>query len=257
MSDKRLTFAAKAKKWATDQNIHGIQAFSRYVMFTFVECLAKTNKDFIFKGGNLLWIYVRTPRHTIDLDFVTKMLADLSELRSAIEAACAAGIEKGINFRVRALKEVKKDPHGGASVTIAYNTDEGANNVFDIDVVYRLPTIFCQIPSPLDTKTKISSATIENILLDKITTMARFKGGNTRMKDIDDVWRIMNSSVVIDWKIISQELERRNSSFEIKMDWVNVETAASWERHVKRYKDLPKTLEEAFTEIRIWLQANL
>lgn len=71
MADKKLTFAAKAKKWATEKDTHGVQAFSRYVMFTFVECLAETSNDFIFKGGNLLWLYIRTPRHTIDLDFAT------------------------------------------------------------------------------------------------------------------------------------------------------------------------------------------
>jgi hypothetical protein len=257
MPDRKLTFTAKSKEWAREQNIHGVQAFSRYVMFTFLECLAETSKDFIFKGGNLLWLYIRTPRHTIDLDFATKSLAGLADLRKVIETACAASKEKGIHFRVKSIKEIEKKPHGGAAISIEYQTEEGASNVFSVDIVYKIPTKFRSLPSPLGSKIKIPSATVENILLDKLTTMAHFKGGNTRMKDIDDVWRIMNSSVGVDWKIVAQELEKRDDSIEIQKSWVNVETAAAWERHIKRYKDLPKSLEKALSEIGRWLQANL
>ena len=57
---KSQTFRARAKSWAAKQKLHGPQAFFRFVVFTYLDCLAKESDEFIFKGGNLLWLY--TPR---------------------------------------------------------------------------------------------------------------------------------------------------------------------------------------------------
>jgi len=65
------TFLAQAKSWATRNKLFGKQAFLRHVIFQFVEQLNAISDDFIFKGGNLLWVYLHTPRTTIDLDLST------------------------------------------------------------------------------------------------------------------------------------------------------------------------------------------
>lgn len=57
-------------------NLHGPHAFLRFVMLVFVERLNQTSDEFIFKGGNLLWVCIKTPRATLDVDFVTRSLSD-------------------------------------------------------------------------------------------------------------------------------------------------------------------------------------
>ncbi len=48
-------FLAKAKSWSAKNKLLGPQAFLKYVIFTYVEALNEQSKEFIFKGGNLLW----------------------------------------------------------------------------------------------------------------------------------------------------------------------------------------------------------
>ena len=71
MPDKPNPFLKRARKWAKENNLSGSQAFLRYVIFNFVESINAVSIDFVFKGGNLLWLYIKTPRATVDLDFST------------------------------------------------------------------------------------------------------------------------------------------------------------------------------------------
>jgi len=64
MSDKEKRFVVRARNWARKHGLFGTQGFFRYVMFLFIETLAKVSNDFVFKGGNLLWMYIKTPRAT-------------------------------------------------------------------------------------------------------------------------------------------------------------------------------------------------
>jgi hypothetical protein len=43
------------------------------------------------------------------------------------------------------------------------------------------------------------SASVENIIADKVAACIRFGAGNTRMKDFDDLWRLSQSKVTVDW----------------------------------------------------------
>jgi len=76
MLKREKTFYQKAKSWAAKQKLFGQSAFSRFVMMTFVDRLNVVTDEFVFKGGNLLWVYIRTPRATIDVDLVTKTIND-------------------------------------------------------------------------------------------------------------------------------------------------------------------------------------
>jgi hypothetical protein len=67
MTKQNKTFYQKAKSWAARHKLHGHSAFSRYVMMTFVDRLNQVSDEFIFKGSNLLWIYIKTPRSTPDI----------------------------------------------------------------------------------------------------------------------------------------------------------------------------------------------
>jgi hypothetical protein len=67
-----------------------------------------------------------------------------------------------------------------------------------VDLVYALSTDAHEIDSPIHPEIKILSATIENIIVDKISACHRFGSGNSRMKDFDDLWRLSQSLLEIE-----------------------------------------------------------
>ena len=83
-----------------------------------------------------------------------------------------------IFFSVQSFKEIEQERKQGATVTIAYKTEQGANNCFDIDIVYALPCENHEINSPIHKELKIKTATIENIISDKVSACHRFGSGN-------------------------------------------------------------------------------
>lgn len=251
------TFLARARSWATKRGLFGPQAFLRYVMFTFLDCLFEETDEFIFKGGNLLWLYVKTPRHTIDLDLVTRSSKRTEKIKELLKNACVRSKEKGITFHLISFEEIEKQGSMGSAATIEYKTKEGASNTFDLDIVYSLPTKSKLLVSPIDETHKIRGSSIEEIIADKVTACHRFRGGNTRMKDYDDLWRISKSDLAIKWTTVKRLLKAREVPSLIDMIWINSETSASWSRHRRRYKDLPIDLKNVFSGINTWLRKNL
>jgi hypothetical protein len=49
-------------------------------------------------------------------------------------------------------------------------------------------------------------------------------------------------------------LKARKISAELKDEWRNPVMEQDWQRHVKRYKDLPLELKTIFSEVNIWLK---
>ncbi len=247
----KTSFRSRAKAWAAKESIHGPQAFFRFVIFTYLDCLSKSSDEFVFKGGNLLWLYIRTPRETIDLDLVTRKVRDTSKIKDLLERA-SRGAE-GIEFKVISIKEVTAEGEAGAAVTIGYSTEDGASNKFDLDIVYVLPTRSTKIQSPLPGREELTAATIENIVGDKIATCHRFGGGNTRMKDYDDLWRLASENRQINWKVVDDILAERGFPRKILLEWLNDEMEAQWKRHSRNYKDLPNDLVTVMKAINGWL----
>ncbi len=96
------------------------------------------------------------------------------------------------------------------------------------------------------------AASVENIICDKVSAAHQFKSGNTRMKDFDDLWRIMVSNIEVDSKKISNLFSEREVPVELKLEWVPF-LEDSWKRHRKSYKDIPADLAKVFTDINTWL----
>ncbi len=254
---KDKSFIPRAKSWASRKGLFGPQAFFRYVAFTFVECLSDETEEFICKGGYLLWLYINTPRQTIDLDLVTLKTNATDKVRAALEKGCKRGKEKGVSFKVLSLKEVTQENEKGASVTIGYRTDDGASNKFDIDIVYIIPTLWKSIPSPISEETQIRGATIENIIVDKLSACHQFQGGNTRMKDYDDLWRISKSNIAIHWVTVKENLEIRGIPLVLNRDWINSELELAWNRHIAKYEDLPQELKDLFKTTNRWISRGI
>lgn len=68
-------------KWKIETGEHGPRAMTRFVIIQFVEGLQLVAPDrYIFKGGNLLWHYIKTPRSTVDVDFATDIVLEIDQV---------------------------------------------------------------------------------------------------------------------------------------------------------------------------------
>ena len=193
----------------------------------------------------------------MDLDLITLRADNTDRVKALLESGCRRGKEKGISFRLVSLKEVSQQGEKGASVTMEYKTEDGAANTFDLDIVYVLSTNWKTLPSPIESGVEIRGATLEHIIVDKIATCHRFGGGNTRMKDFDDLWRISKSDQEIDWKKVKEGLTKNGLLPVLKKKWINAETTAAWERHIKKYKDLPDSLDKLISAVNSWLKREI
>lgn len=252
--DERKTILAKARAWAAKNKLFGAQAFFRYVILSFIENLNQISDDFVFKGGNLLWVYIGTPRSTIDLDFATLKINSHDKVKEALEAACK--LKGEIRFSLISFKEIEQEVKSGCVATISYATDQGASNRFSIDVVYALDTDHHVIKSPIHEIQKIRSATIENIIADKLAACHRYGSGNTRMKDFDDLWRLSQSGVEVRSGKLNELLKARKISPELNEAWIADDIERAWDMHSSRYKDLPKDLRKIFRMVNEWLRKN-
>ena len=219
------------------------------MMLNFLDGIQGISDEFVFKGGNLLWHYIDTPRETIDLDLVTVTINSHLEVKRLIEASFKYFEE--INFSIKEFKEIDSINEIGSRVIIGYQTILGQRNQFSIDIVYAIPTDISTVKSTLNGGS-CRSASIENIISDKLAASHRFKSGNTRMKDFDDLWRISKSSIKIDSDKLKSILITRKVSASLDFQWV-LYLEESWKRHSKSYRDIPSDLEVVFKAINSWL----
>ena len=248
MKDKSLS--REFDDWKKENKQHGRQAFSRFIMLKFLDAISNLSDEFIFKGGNLLWHYIKTPRQTIDLDLATVKLNSHIQVREVIEKTQSYYPE--INFFIKDFVEVNEEPYLGSSIIIGFTTQTGQKNQFNIDIVYSLPTDFAMVKSTISLK-YYKSASIENIITDKIKAAYRFKGGNTRMKDFDDLWRISKSKTLIDKLKLSRLMKDKGNVYCLDTQWIEF-LQSHWKRHAKSYKDIPGSLEQVFNDINSWLK---
>ncbi len=244
-----MVFNSEFDKWKTENNQHGRQAFSRFIMLKFLDGLQDTCDDFVFKGGNLLWHYIGTPRETIDLDLATVNLQSHLEIRKTLEESFRK--HDDVKYSIKEFRELDGVNEVGAAIIIAFITKTSQRNQFSIDIVYALPTDIVKLKSTLD-GAKRNAASIENIICDKLAAANQFKSGNTRMKDFDDLWRIIDSGIKVDFVKLKRLLAKREIPSCLDKEWV-IFLSDSWTRHVKSYKDIPRRLEDVFQKINEWL----
>jgi hypothetical protein len=176
-------FLARAKSWAAKRKLLGPQAFLKYVMFTYLDALNRETEEFVFKGGNLLWAYIETPRATVDLDLSTLEEDDDGYVRTLLERVTRA---EGIMFHLESFQPTEA-------------------------------------------------------------------GGNTRMKDFDDLWRIAKSSRQIDARKLGRILSARKTDSSMNSSWISEPMRKAWKSHRAKYRDLPEELEDLFREVNDWL----
>ncbi len=92
---KTKTVLAEAKPWAVKRGLFGTQAFLKYVILRFTENLNQVSDELIFRGGNLLWVYIGTPRATIDLDLATLKNGVCSRAPARFDPGQRVWVERG------------------------------------------------------------------------------------------------------------------------------------------------------------------
>jgi len=142
-----------------------------------------------------------SPRATVDLDFTTKKLSVHGTVKAVLEESGKIG-EPDISYRIIQFEEITQQGMAGASVQVEFKTNDGARNLFNLDIFYAIGSEETELESPMEKQSKILISKIEGIIADKIISSHRFKGGNTRMKDFDDLGRISRSGQKIEGRLV-------------------------------------------------------
>jgi len=245
-------FKKNFSKWKTETGEHGPRAMTRFVIMEFVEGLQRVAPDkYIFKGGNLLWHYIKTPRSTVDVDFATESNIETNVVVSDFSSVVSEGCE----FKVRDYKLVESDEKSGLAVQMEFISEEGSSNPFGVDIVFAIKTHSRKIKLA---NTLITAASLENIIVDKVAACHRFGGGNTRMKDFDDLFRIANTKQKVDSKLLGKLSKDRGIDLKLDKKWVNNPMKALWSEYTQKkvYKDaadLPKDMDQLIEYINEFL----
>lgn len=241
MELKMGNFKKNFAKWKTETSEHGPRAMTRFVIMQFVEGLQSVAPDrYIFKGGNLLWHYIKTPRSTVDVDFATDIEFEIDQVLKDFSSVQTDGCA----FSVTTHNAVENDEKSGLAVQMKFITEEGSTNPFGIDVVFAVKTHSKRIKLA---NTQVTAASLENIIVDKVAACHRFAGGNTRMKDFDDLYRIAKANQKVDAKLIQKIATERDIELSLAPKWINRRMQEAWEEYTQKkvYKDasdLPKDL---------------
>ncbi len=198
------TFKKNFAKWKIETGENGPRAMTRFVIIQFVEGLQSVAPDrYIFKGGNLLWHYINTPRSTVDVDFATDIKIEIGQVLRDFSSVQT----KGCTFLVKSHHAVETHEKSGLAVQMEFLTEEGSTNPFGIDVMFAVKTHSKKIKLA---NSQVTAASLENIIVDKVAACHRFAGGNTRMKDFDDLYRITRANQKVDAKLIQKIAAERN-----------------------------------------------
>lgn len=238
--------------WRQENNEFGNSAFNRFMMAKFLAGLNDVAPGkYVFKGGNLLWHYIGTPRPTVDLDFSTETNIEIAEVLSDIGSVQMPEVV----FSVKRHEEKKSDIKIGLAAQIQFATKSGASNSFGIDIVFALPTHQSYVKV---LNRELKAASIENIILDKVSACHRFGDGNTRMKDFDDLYRISLSNVKVRPEILKMLADQRKVVLDLDPRWASG-LESSWDIYITRKnykaaKDLPRDIGQVIETIRHYLK---
>lgn len=239
-------------KWKSETGEHGPRAMTRFVIMQFVEGLQSVAPDrYIFKGGNLLWHYIKTPRSTVDVDFATDTEVEIDQVLKDFSNV----IVDGCTFKVKNHAVVDGADKSGLAVQMEFLTEEGSTNPFGVDVVFAVKTHSQLIKL---THAQVIAASLENIIVDKVAACYRFEGGNTRMKDFDDLYRIAKANQKVDTKLLQKIARDRDVKLALDPKWINKQMAEAWTEYTQKkvYKDasdLPSILSQLFDIVNEYL----
>lgn len=155
---------------------------------------------FVWKGGSLLigeYSTLEIPRYTVDIDLLLKG-TDFKNTLDILKKACATSLDDGFEFsNIEVTPMQRETPYGGDRFEIQWSMFKNNNSTplkLDIcagDVVIPVTKNLSELsllPDELNIAVHIYPA--EFIFAEKLETLFRFGTGNTRCKDLIDLWSI-------------------------------------------------------------------
>lgn len=183
--------------------------------------------NFIWKGGSLFlrkYSNMIIPRFTVDIDLLAKGVL-ISQIPNIFEKAIKIDLSDGFQFsEISSVPMERETPYGGDRYEInwrIFNKNQSETLKIDVcagDEVLPISSLLSELfIYPEDVG--LMSANIypaEFIFAEKLETIFRFGTGNTRAKDIIDIWSLskgkinkkkLNEAILICFKNRNQILE--------------------------------------------------
>lgn len=206
-------------------------------MFDFVKCTNQVSDQYILKGGHLLWRRIKIKRGTTDLDYAIRSLE--LNIEDDLRRACLQS-EK-FEFVLEALKVRKVNSRAGFNAIICFRekSRESEEKRFSADgrlIGYSHFSIDIGVDAEVDFEQiqiddqSVQAASIINIFLDKMDACTRRGSENTRIKDFDDLVRIIRSSEPIDKPALIRLAAVRGIPLSISPDIVDAGFRQVWDR---------------------------
>jgi predicted nucleotidyltransferase component of viral defense system len=159
-------------------------------------------KHFIWKGGSLFlreYSTLETPRYTVDIDLLLKGI-DFKKTLNILNKACDISLDDGFDFNeIISTPMERETPYGGDRFQIKwemFGKSQSETLKLDVcagDVVTSIKKDFSRLsilPDNDDFNLTANIYPAEFIFAEKLETLFRFGTGNTRCKDIVDLWTL-------------------------------------------------------------------
>lgn len=176
------------------------ELLTRFVLERFLYRLARSahRERLVLKGGMLLEVFdVR--RATRDIDFLGRSIANDTEIIGALIGEIASTeVDDGVLFLVARLTAAvirEDDVYAGLRVKIQAELDR-ARTILSVDVSIgdpvAPPPVTVTYPTLLEGEPfELVAYPMVTVLAEKIETMTRRGGANTRERDFADVWMLI------------------------------------------------------------------
>lgn len=238
----------------------------------FIARLAKTElgTKFVWKGGSLIlraYSTLEIPRYTVDLDFLVKGIS-ISDVKNIFIEATKVHLDDGFLFENITTMPMERDlPYGGERFEIAWTLfgkhnseslkiDVAAGDIVKEKTIQTSDLFLC--PDADETLSFLVYPP-EFIIAEKLETVVNFGTGNTRVKDLIDIWTLKQN---ISTQDLIPAIEECFQNRKTKLNWSEIEEIFSDETYarfvdeaMKRnylYLKLPET-KKMLKELLIWI----
>lgn len=267
---------------AKERNLTFAEIWHNLILERFLArlCQSKYQKNFILKGGSLLARYIPIGRETKDLDFLVQSLANTEEfLSEALDHICGIYLEDGFLFEKMKIGKLLH-PHmnytgievlllaklGGPQTHVRIDLGFG-DIVESIDYPMNLTST---AKGPLFESTiRVRSYPKEFIFAEKLETVVYRGMGNTRMKDLHDLFSLISLEGCLNPlytnQVVKTVFAHRQTSLNLPLrsdiEFFNILNPL-WRDYLKdilpnqKSIALPKSIQDVIASINTWLMRN-
>lgn len=237
----------------------------------------------IFKGGNLLRYYLAIGRQTTDLDFLmTKISAERDSVRKAFEDICSAQVDDGFQMDFVRLEDLEQGhmayPGFRAIVNIKL-IDGKLNDNLQVDVGVgdqvqpekREIELLEYKGTPFyEDAVSLQVYPVESIYAEKLETISRRGGQNSRIKDFHDLVMLSRNPGLMSQEVLAESIdttfENRGTPQQLPLSFEDAEYSTLngfWTAHGAtmgawwKENDMPEHIKQAVLEINSFVSKLL